>query len=80
MSRFKVGNYYRISFIVLCNQVLSRFKGIDPFSGDDFFYLLTDLNPFPPIVPIWHRSAKLSILILEGITKKFPMSVATMSR
>ena len=26
------------------------------------------------------RLAKLSILILEGIIKKFPMSVATMSR
>ena len=30
--------------------------------------------------PIWHRLAKLSILILEGSSKKFPMSVATMSR
>ena len=38
------------------------------------------LNPFPPSVPIWHRLAKLSILILEGIIKKIPMSVATMSR
>ena len=28
------------------------------------------LNPFPPSVPIWHRLAKLSILILEGIIKK----------
>ena len=27
-------------------------------------------NPFPPSVPIWHRLAKLSILILEGIIKK----------
>ena len=27
-------------------------------------------NPFPPSVPIWHRSAKLSILILKGIIKK----------
>ena len=26
--------------------------------------------PFPPSVPIWHRLAKLSILILEGIIKK----------
>ena len=38
------------------------------------------LNPFPPSVPIWQRLAKLSILILEGTIKKFPMSVATMSR
>ena len=30
----------------------------------------TKFNPFPPSVPIWHRSAKLSILILEGIIKK----------
>ena len=29
------------------------------------------INPFPPSVPIWHRLAKLSILILEGIIKKF---------
>ena len=28
------------------------------------------LNPFPPSVPIWHRLAKLSILILEEIIKK----------
>ena len=27
-------------------------------------------NPFPPSVPIWHRSAKLSVLILEGIIIK----------
>ena len=37
-------------------------------------------NPFPHSVPIWHRLAKLSILILEGIMQKIPMSVATMSR
>ena len=29
------------------------------------------INPFPPGVPIWHRLAKLSILILEGIIKNF---------
>ena len=28
------------------------------------------INAFPPSVPIWHRLAKLSILILEGIIKK----------
>ena len=28
------------------------------------------INPFPNSVPICHRSAKLSILILEGIIKK----------
>ena len=28
------------------------------------------LNPFPPSVPIWHRSTKFSILILEVIIKK----------
>ena len=27
-------------------------------------------NPFPPSAPIWDRLGKLSILILEGITKK----------
>ena len=35
------------------------------------------------LLPIAHKSArigKISILKLEGITKKFPMSVATMSR
>ena len=32
------------------------------------------INPFPPSVPIWHHLAKLSILILEGIIKKIPMS------
>ena len=31
---------------------------------------ISNLNPFPPSVPIWHRLAKLSILILEGIIKK----------
>ena len=38
------------------------------------------INSFPPSVPIWHRLEKHSILILEGIIKKFPMRVATMSR
>ena len=36
-----------------------------------------------PLVPIAHKSArigKISILKLEGIIKKFPMSVATMNR
>ena len=37
------------------------------------------VNPLTPSVPIWHCLAKLSILILEGIIKKFPVSVATMS-
>ena len=32
-------------------------------------------NPFPSSVPIWHRLAKHSILILEGIIKKIPISV-----
>ena len=32
--------------------------------------IYTFFNPFPPSVPIWHRSAKLSILILEGSIKK----------
>ena len=32
--------------------------------------LLRRVNPFPPSMPIWHRLAKLSILILEGIIKK----------
>ena len=27
-------------------------------------------TPFPPSLSIWHRLAKLSILILEGIIKK----------
>ena len=40
----------------------------------------TAINPFPSSVRIWHRLAKLSILILEGIIKKIPISVATMSR
>ena len=29
------------------------------------------INPTSPSVSIWHRLAKLSILILEGIIKKF---------
>ena len=37
-------------------------------------------NPFPPSVPIWHRLAKLAILILESFIKKFPMIVETMNR
>ena len=38
---------------------------------------------FNPLVPSAHKSvriSKISILKLEGIIKKFPMSVATMSR
>ena len=38
-------------------------------SAKDLFPF-TILNPFPPSVPIWHRLAKHSILILEGIIKK----------
>ena len=37
-------------------------------------------NPLLPSVPYMTRSAKILILILEGIIKKIPMSVATMSR
>ena len=29
-------------------------------------------DTFPPSVPLWHRLAKFSILILEGIIKKIP--------
>ena len=28
------------------------------------------INPFPSSVPLWHRLAKISILILEGIIEK----------
>ena len=41
------------------------------------------MKAFNPLLPIAHKSAridKISILKLEGIIKKFPMSVATMSR
>ena len=31
--------------------------------------IYTFFIPFPPSLPIWHRSAILSILILEGIIK-----------
>ena len=40
-------------------------------------------NFFNPLLPITYKSAridKISILKLEGIIKKFPMSVATMCR
>ena len=51
---------------------------------DNFFFVFPieyhQINPFPPSVPIRHRLAKHYILILEGIVKKFSMSVATMSR
>ena len=39
-------------------------------------YLFAFFNPFPPSVPIWHRLAKLSILILEGIIKKIMQLLA----
>ena len=32
--------------------------------------IYNSINSFPPSVPIWHRLAKLSILILEGTIKK----------
>ena len=35
-----------------------------------FLCALIYINPFPPSLPICHRLAKLSILILEGIIKK----------
>ena len=42
--------------------------------------MLTPLNPLVPSVHKSVRIAKITILKLEGIIKKFPMSVATMSR
>ena len=36
------------------------------------FFPTNVFNPFPPSLPIWHRLAKLSIIILEGIIKKIP--------
>ena len=36
-------------------------------------------NPLLPSMVNMRRSAKILILILEGIIKKFPISVATMS-
>ena len=49
------------------------------------FYLIfnSNGNRFTSLVlawAIWHRLAKLSILIYEGTIKKIPMSVTTMSR
>ena len=44
---------------------------------------LSMINLFNPLVSSAHKSARItqiSILKLEGIIKKFPMSVATMSR
>ena len=38
------------------------------------------INPLLPSAANMRRSAKTLILIQEGINKKFPMSVATMSR
>ena len=35
-----------------------------------FIFIISNVNPFPPSVPIWHRLAKIClILILEGIIK-----------
>ena len=53
---------------------------IIPMAFARILIIYMSFNPFPPSVPIWHRLAKLSILILKGIIKKIPMSVATMSR
>ena len=38
------------------------------------------IDPLLPSVPYMTRFAKILILILEGIIKKNPMSVSTMSR
>ena len=35
--------------------------------------LVWAFNPLPPSVPIWHRLAKLSILILERIINFFSL-------
>ena len=42
--------------------------------------VLASINPLVHSVQYIGRLAKILILILEGIVKKIPMSVATMSR
>ena len=54
--------------VMLLNITLQLVTDRD--SGPGNFQEQTGINPFNPSVPIWHRLAKLSILILEGIIKK----------
>ena len=48
--------------------------------GSHTHTLVTLVNPLVPSAHKTARVAKFSILKLEGIIKKFPTSVATMSR
>ena len=43
------------------------------------FFKSEPVNPLLPSAAYMRRSAKFFIFILEGITKKFPMNVTTMS-
>ena len=56
---FSLNYLFYFKVLVSKNRVNKKYE-----NGSQFF------NPFPPSVPIWHRLAKLSILILEGIVKK----------
>ena len=71
-------------FCILCenfSKIGPIIKKIPKFSDDPlkciacqtryvWLKLEFEKKPIPPSVPIWHRSAKHSILILEGIIKK----------
>ena len=78
-SHFCVNSYGLERFSTAQHRLMCWEYGVNLFilQDCDAFKIF---NPFPPSVPIWHRLAKLLILILEGIIKKFPMIVATASR
>ena len=63
-------NLYTIDILFF---VYSNFRRMKRIFNDQTSHTLAfhaTFNPFPPRVPIWHGLAKLSILILIGISKK----------
>ena len=66
----KHGGDLFVAAIIPFESASAVFFCIARTSSTDLVSEIFLLNPFPPSVPIWHRLAKLSISILEGIIKK----------
>ena len=62
----KIFYYFTLEYTIWRYNIGGGGITVSPFTCQ----VKSTFNPFPPSVPIWHRLAKLSILILEGIIKK----------
>ena len=69
---------YRKSNFVSKSNVAAVRRPYSKLMGE--IYMASSINPLLPSVPCVIRLAKIFISISDGIIKKFPLSVATMSR